>query len=91
MGRPLIKIDHAQVERLASIQCTDQEIAAVLGVSVDTLARRKVNDPEFWEFLQRGKAKGRVALRRLQWQRAEAGSDVMLIFLSKQLLGQCST
>ena len=90
MGCPLIAIDLALVERLASIQCSDREIAEVVGCSVDTLARRKVSDPEFWEFLQRGKARGRVALRRLQWQRAEAGSDTMLIWLGKQILAQRS-
>jgi len=41
MGRPRRKIDLQQVERLAIIQCTDEEIAVVLDLSFDTLARRK--------------------------------------------------
>jgi hypothetical protein len=87
-GRPEIELDLAQIERLAQIHCTDEEIAAVVGCSVDTLARRKVNDPDFMAMLQRGKGRGRMALRRLQWQRANGGSDTMLIWLGKQLLGQ---
>ena len=60
--------DLAQVERLATIQCTDEEIAAVAGCSTDTLARRKRDDPAFVEVLERGKAIGRAKLRLLQWQ-----------------------
>jgi hypothetical protein len=87
-GRPRIEIDLVQVERLASIQCTDAEIAAVLDLSVDTLTRRKQDDPEFVQALETGKAKGRATLRRLQWQRATNGSDTMLIWLGKQALDQ---
>ncbi|HEX3399411.1 MAG TPA: hypothetical protein VHT74_03680 [Acetobacteraceae bacterium] len=87
-GAPPIEIDLAMVERLASIQCTDAEIAAVLGVSVDTLWRRKRDDPEFVEFLERGKGKGRATLRRLQWQQAQKGNATMLVWLGKQTLGQ---
>jgi hypothetical protein len=87
-GAPPKPIDLATVERLASIACTDEEMAAVLDVSVDTLWRRKRDDAEFREFLERGKGKGRATLRRLQWQRATGGSDTMLIWLGKNLLGQ---
>jgi hypothetical protein len=34
------------------------------------------------------RASGRATLRRLQWQRANGGSDTMLIWLGKQMLGQ---
>jgi hypothetical protein len=57
-------------------------------VSVDTLARRKQDDPEFVEALKIGKAKGRATLRWLQWQCADAGSDTMMIWLGKNTLGQ---
>lgn len=87
-GRPPIEFDLKQIQGLAQIQCTDEEMAAVIGCSVDTLARRKLDDPAFMEALQRGKGTGRAALRRLQWQRANGGSDTMLIWLGKQLLGQ---
>lgn len=46
-GRPRIKIDYRQVEQLAAMQCTDEEIAAVLGVERSTIKRRKKDDDEF--------------------------------------------
>ena len=38
-GRPKIVIDYTAVEKLASIQCTQEEIANFLDVSVRTLQR----------------------------------------------------
>ncbi len=87
-GRPRIEIDLTQVERLATIQCTDEEIACVLGVSYNTITRRKADDPAFVEALEAGRGKGRATLRRLQWQRAQGGSDTMLIWLGKNVMGQ---
>lgn len=87
-GRPRKEIDAKLVEQLASIQCTDLEIAAICGVSHDTLLRRKNDDPEFLEMLEQGRAKGRVSLRRMQWKAATTGNPTMLIWLGKQLLGQ---
>ena len=87
-GRPRTEIDLVQVERLATIQCTDQEIAAVIGVHVNTIARRKQDDPAFLQALTDGRAKGIATLRRVQYQRATGGSDTMLIWLGKNLMGQ---
>jgi hypothetical protein len=86
-GRPVKDIDWNVVEKLASIQCTDEEIAAVLGVHSDTIKRRK-KVPEYAEILANGRAKGRASLRRLQWKSAEVGNVTMQIWLGKQLLGQ---
>lgn len=82
MARPKIKVDPLQVETLASIGCTNIEIAAVLACSVDTLNRR------FADEITKGREKGKTKLRRLQWRSAEAGNVAMLIWLGKQLLGQ---
>ncbi len=81
-GRPAIKLDTQIIENLAAIHCTNREIAEVLGVSVDTLQRN------FPSFLTKGKAQGKIKLRRLQWQKAQEGNPTMLIFLGKQILGQ---
>ena len=40
-GRPKKAIDLKQVEELASIQATDEEMAAVLGINVRTITRKK--------------------------------------------------
>lgn len=42
-----IQFDLKEVERLASIGCTEEQIAQSLGVSRQTIARRKRNDDTF--------------------------------------------
>lgn len=87
MARPKINIkdritDVSLVEGLAKLHCSDQEIATVCNISVDTLHRN------FAEVITKGKANGRIKLRRAQWQNAEKGNVVMQIWLGKQILGQ---
>jgi hypothetical protein len=87
-GRPKKDIDLAAVKQLAGMQCTDEEMAAVLGISHDTLNRRKQSDPAFVEAMQAGKAHGRSSIRRQQFATAMKGNVPMLIWLGKQYLGQ---
>ena len=84
LGRPKKFVDLELVEKLATIQCTQTEIAATLGVSVDTLARNK----HFAEIYKRGSDGGRKSLRRMQFESASKGSIAMQIWLGKQYLGQ---
>lgn len=83
-GRPKKKIDYNLVEKLSYIQCTQEEIAEVLGISVRTLQR----DKEFCRIYKKGIESGKSSLRRLQWKRAEEGNATMQIWLGKQYLGQ---
>jgi hypothetical protein len=76
------------VEELARIGCTEQDMAAVLGVSVDTIQRRKRAGAEFRGVIEKGRASLRNSLRRLQVKKALEGNTTMLIWLGKQLLGQ---
>jgi hypothetical protein len=85
-GRKPVKIDLEQVEKLAAIQCTEAEIASVIGVSESTIDRRK-HQPDFAEAMARGKARGRVSLRRNLWALANKGQPAANIFLAKNLLG----
>ena len=85
-GRKPVNIDLEQVEKLAAIQCTEAEIASVLGVSIRTIERRK-QQPDFAEAMERGKARGRVSLRRNLWSLANKGQPAANIFLAKNLLG----
>ena len=82
IGRPRAKIDPDAVLALARIHCTQAEIAAVLGCSVDTLARR------FADTIKKGQDEGKASLRRMQYKAASDGNPTMLIWLGKQLLGQ---
>ena len=85
-GRKPVRIDLEQVEKLAAIQCTEAEIASVIGVSERTIERRK-QQPDFAEAMARGKARGRVSLRRSLWALAQKGNPAGNIFLAKNLLG----
>ncbi len=76
------------VRKLASIQCTDEEIAAGIGCSQDTLARGRKREPDLDAAILEGRANGRMSLRRAQYQRAMEGNPAMLIWLGKQILGQ---
>lgn len=72
MARPKKEIDLKQLEALAGLQCTDEEMAAVLGISVQTITRRKkAKSGGFVEAYKKGKEKGKMSLRRLQWQAAQ--------------------
>lgn len=84
MGRPkaAVQLTEVQIQSLAAIGCTDNEIATLAGVSEPTLQRR------FDTALKAGRASLRESLRKAQVQRALNGSDTMLIWLGKQYLGQ---
>ena len=86
-GRPPVTVDAEKVELMAAMGCTVEEIAAELRISKRTLMRRQ-KDPKFLESIERGKARGRATLRRLQWKSANAGNVTAQIWLGKQLLGQ---
>jgi hypothetical protein len=83
-GRPKAEIDLGVVEELAAIGCTIEEIAAVCRVCVRTLYRRKADDSEFAEALERGKLGGKASLRRMLFVSANRGNIAAQIFLSKQ-------
>jgi len=82
VAKPKKPVDPDVVRRLASLHCTIEEIAAVVGCSRDTLERR------FRAQIHEGKERGKVSLRRKQWKLAMSGNATMLIWLGKQLLEQ---
>jgi hypothetical protein len=86
LGRPRVKIDVIELEKLYGLQCTDEEVAAFLGVSTRTLARRK-HVKKYAEGVERAKAKGRVSVRRSLFRLAASGNIAAAIFLAKNLLG----
>ena len=86
MPRPRKHIDFKLVEKLGKIRCTQDEIAQVLGVSVDTLQQ----DKRFNEIYAQAIADGRMSLRRLQRQKAKSGNTTVLLWLGTQLPRQRS-
>ena len=83
MARPKKEIDYESVEKLARLQCTQEEIANFLNISVRTLQR----DDEFCRIYKKGMDNGKMSLRRIQFKLAEKNTS-MAIFLGKQYLGQ---
>ena len=84
MARTKKPLDYVLVEKLAHIQCTQEEIAEALDVSVRTLQR----DSGFCRIYKKQIGQGRASLRRLQWQALNEGDKTMLVWLGKQYLGQ---
>ena len=80
-------IDMAELEKLCQLQCTDEEIASWFNVSTRTIERRRL-EPEFAEVMTRGKARGRISVRRMQMKLLEEGNATMGVWLGKQILGQ---
>lgn len=83
MGRPATVIDWQLVESLAGIMCTQEEIAAVIGIDLRTLTRNE----NFRPIYEKGRENGKKSLRRIQWEHAKK-SSAMAIWLGKQYLGQ---
>ncbi|NPU23954.1 hypothetical protein [Bradyrhizobium denitrificans] len=91
VGRPPFKIDLDQLAKLASIGCTKEEAAFVLGCGKRTLLDHMRAENEVTEAWERGVNLGKVSLRRLQWRHANgSGSSAvnMTIHLSKHRLGE---
>lgn len=79
-----------QIEKLASIQCTGEEIAAVMKVNYDTLnlrVKERFNE-SFSDWFKKASAQGKMSLRRWQFEGAQKGNVTLLIWLGKQYLGQ---
>ena len=87
-GRPPVDLDVKTAARVAGLGATIDEIAAVLGCGHALIYKRMNSDPVFREAIEEGRAFGRVSLRRMQWQTAQAGNATMQIWLGKQMLGQ---
>ena len=75
------------VENLATILCTDEEIASILGVTVEIL-QNKDNYDTFMELKKKGRDKGKSSIRRKQYEVAMKGNVTMLIWLGRNYLDQ---
>ncbi len=80
-------IDLVKLEKLCMLHCTDQEIASRFGVTVERIEQER-QSPEFVAVMERGRAKGKIAIRRGQMRLLEKGSSMMAVLLGRQILGQ---
>ena len=88
-GRPKLKLNATGmtvITALAQVMCTDEEIAACLDTTVETL-HSALNEPIFSECIKKGAREGKASLRRNQFRLAKT-NPAMAIFLGKQYLGQ---
>jgi len=89
MGRPKKVIDQRQFETMCGLQCTLEEVCAILGVTDNTLNTwcKETYGTTFSEVFAQKRALGTMSLRRAQFRLAEK-SAAMAIFLGKNYLGQ---
>ncbi len=80
-------IDLVELEKLCMLHCTNQEIASYFGVTTERIEQER-KSPQFAEVMERGKAKGKIAIRRGQMRLLEEGSSTMGVLLGRQILGQ---
>lgn len=88
-GRPRKVINQKQFEELCHIQCTQEEICAVLDVSDEHINKwcKDTYGKGFLEVFRQKREGGKTSLRRKQWLLADTNAS-MAIFLGKNMLGQ---
>lgn len=75
------------MEQLCELQCTHEELATYFRVSTRTI-ERLASTPTVAEIIERGRALGRISLRRQQFKLLRKGNSTIAIWLGKQMLGQ---
>src|SRR5437868_2912095 len=86
MPRKRADINLDELEKLAVMQATDEEIAQWFKVSQKTIQRRKRTSAEFRRIIEAGRAKGRISVRRHLLELSKT-SVPAAIFLAKNVLG----
>jgi CRISPR/Cas system CSM-associated protein Csm2 small subunit len=82
IGRPKKEVDEKILGNLASIGCTIEECASVMGVSARTLRRN------YAEIIDQNREKGKASLRKKMFDKAiKKDNTPMQIWLSKNYLG----
>jgi hypothetical protein len=89
VGRPKKQIDRDAFEKLCALQCTQEEICGVLGVTDKTLQAwcKRTYKANFSEVFRQKRQLGKMSLRRSQFKLAEKNAT-MAIWLGKQYLDQ---
>lgn len=76
-----------KIRALARIQCTEAEVASVLGCARSNLLKFFAENPDARQTFMDGLQEGCASLRRKQFALADK-NPAMLIWLGKQYLGQ---
>ncbi len=88
-GRPKIEIDKAEFERLCAIWCTLDDIAGWFECSPDTIERwcKRTYHETFADTYKKKSTRGKISLRRKQFEMAQKGNVALLIWLDKNHMG----
>lgn len=81
-------IDPDELAKLVSFGCTLSEVASFFGFPSVTSIKTRIRQEPWLSAYRHAKAERNIALRVAQWQVAAAGNVTMVIWLSKQVLGQ---
>jgi hypothetical protein len=87
MGRKKIEPDIKEVEHLAGIGLTNEEIADALDISNATLYRRKLDTESFERAIVRGKAKTKRDIGNKTYEKAMSGDSSMLKWFEQSRFG----
>lgn len=91
MSRPRCDVDWEKVDKYLQAGCSGIEIAAYLGIHKDTLYKSSIRDKgvEKWEdYAREKKSSGNLLIRMKKFELVMAGDKTMLIWESKQRLGE---
>ena len=83
MGRAVIQIDLAEVERLAGLGLSQGEICDCLGISERTLYTRKAQNAEVAEAIKRGKSKAHQQVANKLFTKCMAEDMTAIIWYEK--------
>ena len=80
MGRPRKEIDQKIFENLCGLQCTETEILSWFGITDKTLNSwcKRTYGKSFSEVFKEKRGKGKISLRRTQWQLAEKSASMAI-------------
>lgn len=89
MGRPKINIDLEQLSSLIRLSPNLEDTAHFFNCSPDTIENviKKEFQCTFTEFRDKKAVHTRMSIKRKMIEKAEAGDNTMLIWLSKNMLG----
>lgn len=81
-------INYRKIARLAEYGCTEEEMAAGMGMTLEAWRMALEGDKMAQEAIEQGRGMGRMKLRRKQYRVALQGEVGMLSHLGKHMLGQ---
>jgi hypothetical protein len=91
MARPKIKIEAEDVQNLAAVGCSVEEIAILVtpeeNFSKGNFVNHRTIERRFAPALKKGRGMMKGRLRSVIFERAMAGDTTLLIFLAKTVLG----